>query len=348
MNNEKTRCIVVGLGGLSGNMLRILAEKPWYQTAALVDVRPEALQKAGPQMGLGNDGLFTDFKQALAKAKADAVIINTPVEWHYPQVKAALEAGLHVLVAKPFASDFEQATELVELARKKKVTVSVGQQVRYNRHYRMVKRFIDSGKLGSIEAVFFFNSKPRPNALNLATAPQPALVEMSCHHFDSLFSLFPGRLPERIFCDGFRPSWSAYRGACMLNATIELSGNLHVLYHGGFSSQADMYELRLEGSLGVLRCRGFHMTNDTMAYEFASVEGRKWQSIDLDEGAPAVDGFVPLLEAWRDYMHGGAEPPFSGRNNLPIFALLTAGINSVESGKPVEIASNPRYQIAFK
>ena len=76
---------------------------------------------------------------------------------------------------------------------------------------------------------------------------QPALYEMSCHHFDCLMALFPDRVPEQIACDGFRPSWSVYAGPCMVNALVRFGGGLHVLYQGGFSSQADNYELRLEG-----------------------------------------------------------------------------------------------------
>ena len=59
------------------------------------------------------------------------------------------------------------------------------------------------------------------------------------------------------------------------------------------------------------------------------------------------DPWVVFLDVWHDYLHGGAEPPFSGRNNLRAFAMLGAAIESVESGRPVAVAGNPKYAAAF-
>jgi predicted dehydrogenase len=251
-----------------------------------------------------------------------------------------------VLVAKPITNNYEQAVELVELADAKGVTLSVGQQMRYNRHYTAVKRFVESGKLGKVEAVFFMNSKPRPNPQNLATLDQPALYENACHHFDSLLAIFEGRAPAWVSCDGFIPSWSHYAGPTMVNALIDFSDGLHILYHGGFASQGPMYEFRLEGSQGALRCHGIHMSNDTMAYEWTPPLGAFAPTM-IDADIPAHNAWLPFLDLWHAYVRGGPEPPFSGRNNLKAFALLSAAIDSVNSRQPVEIATNPRYRSAF-
>lgn len=84
-----------------------------------------------------------------------------------------------------------------------------------------------------------------------------------------------------------------------------------------------------------------------MQYEVAPVLGQ-FSASPIDEGIPAIAPFVPLLNSWYEYLVGGAEPPFSGRNNLKTFAMLSAAIESVESGMPVEIAGNPKYALAFK
>ena len=121
------------------------------------------------------------------------------------------------------------------------------QQMRYNRHYTALRNFVASGALGQVEMMNFLSAKPRHKALNLVGMAQPTLFEMSCHHFDSILSIFPDHLPESITCDGFRPSWSAYDGPCSINALIRFSNGLHILYHGGYSSQSDLYEVRMGG-----------------------------------------------------------------------------------------------------
>jgi predicted dehydrogenase len=346
VTSRPLRCIVVGLGAISRSMDRVLAEKPWYETVAVVDADEQAL--AGAHTKHPEAAPFTDLASALEHTSADAVLVNTPSELHYEQTRAALRAGRHVLVAKPITNDFEQAQDLVELATHHDVTLSVGQQMRYMKHYRAVARFLEEGRLGSVELINFVNPKPRPNPANLSTMAQPALYELSCHHFDSLLSLVPDRVPLEIGCDGFTPSWAAYAGPSMVNAWIRFSGGLHVLYQCGFSSQAVSYELRLEGSEGVLRCRGVHMSSDEMANELAPPLG-DFAPCDMADDLPVVDPWDPFVDLWHAYVTGGPEPPFSGANNLKAFALLSAGIESVErGGSPVAVATDPRYARAFR
>lgn len=345
MSRQRVPCIVVGLGALTRAMVNVLGERSWYETAAVVDVNDEAL--AAARAKFPEAAAFGDLASALEQLSADAVLINTPSELHFEQAQAALRAGRHVLVAKPVTNDFEQARELVELAADNGVTLSVGQQMRFMKHYLAVARLIESGRLGSVEVINLVNPKPRPNPANLAAMEQPALYEMACHHFDSLLALVPDRVPLAIGCDGFTPSWSAYAGPSMVNAWIRFSGGLHVLYQSGFSSQTLNYELRVDGSEGALRCRGVHMSSDDMTNELAEPLG-SFAPSDMADDIPAANPWEAFFDLWHEYLAGGPEPSFSGRNNLKAFALLSAGIESVEQGgKAVEVATDPRYSAAF-
>ena len=336
------------MGGIGKVMMPGIARQPWAEVVAIVDVRDQALAQGQELLGLPDSALFRDLDAALGATEADVAIINTPSEWHYRQCLSCIDAGLDVLVAKPITNDFTDAVQLVEHAERAGRSLSVGQQVRYNRHYQAVRRFLAAGELGTPESVTFLNSKPRHQALNLSTLSQPALYEMSCHHFDTLMAIFPDNVPETIACDGFRPSWSVYAGPCMVNALIRCSGGLHVLYHGGFSSQSDHYELRIEGTRGVLRCRGIHMSIDEMEYEFAA-RGRKFERRDdIDADLGAVDAWETFYGDWNDYLSGGPEPSFSGRNNLKVFALLSAAIDAIDSGRRAEVAISAHYAAAFR
>lgn len=346
MSTSKQRCLFVGMGGIARAMHRILEEKPWYELAGLVEVNAEVLEKAGKEYGLPRSALFADLNKALDELDADVVFLNTPSELHFEQARAALEAGRHLMIAKPITNNYEQAVELVRLAESKGLKLTVGQQIRYNKHYLTLKRFIESGQLGKVESIHFMNSKPRPDPLNLTTMDQPALYENACHHFDSFIALLRDSAPTWIMCDGFRPSWSRYAGPCMVNALIKFDGGKHLLYHCGFSAQAECYEFRLEGTRGVLRCHGIHMSNDTMRYEFAERLG-KFNVIEPDADVPTINPWIRFFDRWVDYMEGGSEPPFSGRNNLQIFALLSAGIDSINRGQPEVVAGNDRYAEAF-
>ena len=337
MSQETIRSIIVGVGGVTRSMLRSLAQKPWHEIAAAVDTNPAALQRAADDYGLSESALHGDLDAALQKTDADVAIINTPSELHYSQARAALLAGLSPLVAKPMTNQYADSVALVGLAAQNDLRLCVGQQMRYFRHYQVVAEFVASGELGSIEQVFFFNAKPRHQARNLKGFEQPVLWEMTCHHLDCLFGVLPMLVPDSIVCDGFMPSWSVYDSACMINAVLRFQGGARMLYHAGYSSQSDCYEMRLEGSRGVLRCRGLHMSKDQMTYEFAR-RGESFSEIDLDRGRAPTVPWSLFFDRWHDYLQGGDEPHFSGRNNLRVLAVIQAAIESLSSGAFVDIA----------
>jgi predicted dehydrogenase len=341
---QPLRCAVLGWGAVSRHMLAALDRTTWAEVVAVVDVREDALAEASDRY----QGVVTGTDLAVALGDdVDAVLVNTPSHLHFDQVAAVLDAGKHALVAKPITNDFEHAARLVDQASKAGVTLSVGQQMRYMRHYQAVGRVVAAGDVGTVEAVTLLNAKPRPNVGNLAGMQQPALFEMACHHFDSLAAVLGDPRPVSIAADGFTPSWSSYDGPSMVNALIRFEGGLHALYQGGFASQGPSYELRLEGTAGALRCRGVHMSVDEMTTELAR-PAQAFAPYDVNRGLDPVDPWAVHLEHWRDYVRGGTEPPFSGRRNLAVMALLSAGIESVQSGgAPVDVCDNPRFAAAF-
>lgn len=325
------RILWVGLGAITRQMLPAMTAKPWYIHAGALEPNPHV-----DLTGIPPGPVWSMLDEALRQVTADAVVINTPSHLHHTLGLATLDAGLHTLIAKPITQRYDEAVELVDRAASRGVTLSVAQQLRYNRHYSLLSRFLAEGKLGHVEAVWLMNSKPRPQVGNLGTMPQPSLFENSCHHFDCLLAMFPDRIPKRLVCDGFIPSWSAYHGPCMVNALIEFSSGLHVSYHGGFSSRAAMYELRIEGESGSLRCRGLHMSHDAMSYEFAPALG-SFTPLPLETNTPAVNPWDPFMDRWYDYVCGGDEPPISGRNNLRVMAMIDAANRSMASGKWEEV-----------
>ena len=339
----KVSCLAVGYGGVARRMTEIFKDLPWFEIADVVDPSPERLGAAEDDLELPSTSLHHDFEQALAESDANVVMINTPSEMHTAQVRRALENDRHVLVAKPFTLDLAEAEDLVQLAEERGLNLSVAQQIRYNRHYTVVRDFLRTGAIGRVEQIMLLSSKPRHGVRNLAQITQPVLYEMSCHHFDCLLSLLPDLRPRSIMIDGYKPTWSAYGGPSMINGLIQSTDGVHLLYHAGYSARADCYELRLEGSSGALRCRGRHMSNEAVEYEKAGPEGI-WESIALDEGIEARDPFIPFAERWHAYLSGGDEPPFSGRRNLKPLAMVQAGVESAVTGRPVTFEGNGLYR----
>ena len=86
----------------------------------------------------------------LADPSVDAVSIATPPRTHFPLVRQALEAGKHVLVEKPLATNSVDAEALVDLAERKGLVLMPGHTFLYSPAVNKVRELIDSGELGEL------------------------------------------------------------------------------------------------------------------------------------------------------------------------------------------------------
>jgi predicted dehydrogenase len=92
----------------------------------------------------------TDWRELLDRADIDAVIVATPQDSQVELVRAAISAGIHVLVEKPAARHVDELRGLPQLAAKHNVRVRVGFNHRYHRAFQHARRLVDSGSLGSL------------------------------------------------------------------------------------------------------------------------------------------------------------------------------------------------------
>lgn len=60
--------------------------------------------------------VYTDYREMIAQASLDAVVVAARDDLHYPVVMEALDAGLHVLCEKPLATTADQARAMYEKA----------------------------------------------------------------------------------------------------------------------------------------------------------------------------------------------------------------------------------------
>jgi predicted dehydrogenase len=86
----------------------------------------------------------------IARAEVDLVVIPTPNDTHHPLARAALLAGRHVVVDKPFTVTLAQGEELVRLAREQGRVLSVFHNRRWDGDFLTLERLVRAGTLGRI------------------------------------------------------------------------------------------------------------------------------------------------------------------------------------------------------
>ncbi|WLQ07917.1 Gfo/Idh/MocA family protein [Arthrobacter oryzae] len=80
----------------------------------------------------------------------DLIVLGTPPATHYPLAKAALEAGLDVVVDKPFAVRSAEGQELMDLAARLDRVLTVFQNRRWDGDFLTVQGLLESGALGTV------------------------------------------------------------------------------------------------------------------------------------------------------------------------------------------------------
>lgn len=91
-----------------------------------------------------------DLDDILSDDRIDAVVVATPTSTHAAIVKAALEAGKHVLVEKPIAYGLEDSVALCEIAESRGLTLMVGHVFLFNPAFRAAREYIERGDLGVV------------------------------------------------------------------------------------------------------------------------------------------------------------------------------------------------------
>jgi scyllo-inositol 2-dehydrogenase (NADP+) len=136
---------IAGLGRSGWNIhAKTLVQMPRvYRIAAAMDPDGERRAQAGEEFGCA---VFDDYDAMLGADGVDAVIVASPSHLHVEHTLAALEAGKHVIVEKPFALGVDDAERMIEAAKARGLIIAPFQNRRYEPHYRQVLEIIASGR----------------------------------------------------------------------------------------------------------------------------------------------------------------------------------------------------------
>jgi predicted dehydrogenase len=151
--------------------------------------------------------LFTDFYKALAETKPDIAVIATYSDSHAEFAIAAMEAGAHVFIEKPIATNVADARRVVECAKRLNRKLVVGYILRH--HPSWVRLIAEARGLGG-PYVFRLNLNQQSDgatwethkALMQTTSP---IVDCGVHYVDVMCQITDAR-PLRVHGMGLRLS----------------------------------------------------------------------------------------------------------------------------------------------
>lgn len=353
---------LVGTGGISRRHMDAYLRHPdQVQLTAVCDVvRPLAEDYAAKT---GVRTIYTDYAEMLRDADIDAVDVCTGHRHHAEQAIAAAEAGKHVLTEKAMAHTLAGCRGMIAAAEKAGVTLMVAQHLRYSPEARAVKRCIEEGRLGAIQAArtHVIMQGPKKSWMNDGAEGGGVLLLNSVHHLD-LLRYYVGNVKRLA---AVRKSVQPQ----MLNGAEDLAAAMLEFESGAigdvFASWTtymarDGTSYTVIGSDGTIQSTPPKLgaDEDTPVRHFGTMLfGEREEGLDtrnpkdlqkyLDppllplptrpDELPSPNYFVNEILHFADCAKSGEEPLSSGRDNLETMKVVFAMFESSRTGQTVAL-----------
>jgi predicted dehydrogenase len=207
--------------------------------------RADAVRADLPEVRVISDPL-----EAATAEGADLVVIATPNATHATLATAALEAGKHVVIDKPFALTPDDARTLSALAVAKERVLSVFQNRRWDSDFLGAKAAIARGALGDVvhfESHFDrFRPAVRDRWRERAVPGGGILYDLGPHLIDQALELFG--LP-----DGVSASSATQRTGASIDDWVDIVldyGRVRVILHASMLVAGGAARLAIHGTKG--------------------------------------------------------------------------------------------------
>jgi myo-inositol 2-dehydrogenase/D-chiro-inositol 1-dehydrogenase len=154
--NSRIRLGLIGCGGRGVWITDLFEKHKGYEITACSDYFKERVDNAGSKFSIPESGRFTGlagYKRLIESKLVDAVAIESPPYFHPEQAKTAVDAGMHVYLAKPIAVDVPGCFSIEKSAvkaAKNNLVFLIDFQTRANEYFIEALKRVHEGALGTM------------------------------------------------------------------------------------------------------------------------------------------------------------------------------------------------------
>jgi predicted dehydrogenase len=238
----KLRLGVIGAGSwaIASHLPNFAARADDVEFVAVARKGADALSRVQAKYGFA---VASEDYQDVIDAGIDICLVSSPTGFHHEHARAAMEAGAHVLVEKPFTIDPADAWDLVEVAARLERHLVVAFGWNYRPMVREMKRLMDAHGIGEVEqCTVHMASVTRELLANTGSYPQsdPDTVPEQATWTDPRLSgggygqaQLSHALGLSLWLTGLRASDAFALMSAPGGAPVELHDALAVRYEGG-------------------------------------------------------------------------------------------------------------------
>jgi len=325
---------ICGLGWWGRIIVPLAKSSAKLKVVRVVDPDPAAADFASSQ----NIPLSRSLEEVIEDPSVQAVVLCTPHTLHTDQIVRAANAGKHVFCEKPLSLSRPEVLRAIDAINRKKLTLAVGHEKRFEPPIQEAMRLVKSGELGTplqIEANFVqdkFLSLPADNwRLSAKEAPAGPMTATGIHLLDLSVGVFGAA--QRVFAS-VRTLGSHLTNGDTLAILVDF-GKGHSLLNACLATPFD-------GRFAVYCSKGWVEVRDKAHPEAPegwvltkTLRGGKKEAKEY----PPAKAVLANLEAFADAATGGKPYPVPQAEMIANVSALEAIFRSAASGKIEEVVA---------
>ncbi|MHB0774624.1 oxidoreductase [Halomonas sp. WWR20] len=284
-----------------------------------------------------------------AREDLDLVVIPTPNDTHYPLAKAALSAGKHVVVDKPFTVTLEEAQALKAQAEASDKLLSVFHNRRWDSDFLTVRSLVDGGELGRLVHVESHFDRYKPDVRDRwreSPAPGGGLwYDLGPHLIDQALVLFG--MPQGVWLD-LAMQRDRAQVDDYFHAVLHYD-RLRVVLHAGSLVASPAPRFALHGTRGSYVKHGLdpqeerlkqgelpapQWGGDTRHGTFTLGPGYNGNDLPESSEIPTLPGdYLAYYAGVRDAILGRQPNPVPAEEAMAVMRVIEAGLRSAQDGR---------------
>ncbi len=326
--SAKLSVALIGVGGYASAFhVPNFGGHPDVRIGAVVSTKGVVAQQVAQKHGAALAA--TDYREAVADAGIDGLVISTRHDTHAEIAVAALTAGKHVFVEKPVALTRDDVSAVYRAAVAGGAPITVGHNRRFSPHAKLLAD-LRAGTPGPVQMVYTVNAGALP-ANHWANDPVKGggrIIGEGCHFFDLMYFL-ANAAPVRVAAMGVPESTEPklWQNVSVVVRFADGSvGNLtySALGHGSYAKER--VELYAGGSVGVL--------DDYQSAQVFGAKPAKSKTAVIDKGQKTQ------VDDWIAHLCGRPATPISTRDSMVGTWIALAAIESLMQGRAIPIDLN--------
>lgn len=193
---------VIGAGSIGTLRAQIAHRHPSVDFIGVCDVVED--KAATLAEACGADAYSTDPLEVIARDEVDCVIVASTEDAHFEPAMAAIQAGKHLLIEKPFTILPSEAEKLLASAEEYGVMVYTGFTQRFRRRYLAIKEHVNRGYIGEVtsaKSTIYLTQAVARSVISRANSTTPSINTMT-YLFDLLMWYMDGEKPISAYAAG--------------------------------------------------------------------------------------------------------------------------------------------------